>query len=250
MVRMQPAHSKGAAAPSRSTAVQLLLQPAAARRSAPAPFCRRTCVLVEARRGGGSSSRGGGSASYPMRPSTPAVTDRIIACIPYLLPFLDTFMYGRYLFYQLPLLRTAIQPILPALALYHSIPFAPLVCFFGVYIGLVNNRSMSRCVLSLLCHRPASAACPHKRPCTWCHFCSPRASEQPPKDCLLCAKPFFVLIGYALARSSKHRWSLHALQAQERNIGSVRCCSCPQVCAFQRDAGHAAGRAAHSSAAG
>lgn len=98
-------------------------------------------IQARYRRSSGGSS---GAGNYSGRSGTPEIVDRLIACVPYLLPLLDAFMYGRYLFYQLPVLRGAIQPLIPLLSLYHSVPFAPLICFFGVYIGIVNNRSLSR----------------------------------------------------------------------------------------------------------
>jgi uncharacterized membrane protein len=70
----------------------------------------------------------------------------VVSALPYILPFLDAFSYGRFLIYQYPLIRQAITPLAPVLGLYSSVPFAPLLCFFGVYIGIVNNQSFSRFV--------------------------------------------------------------------------------------------------------
>ena len=59
------------------------------------------------------------------RQSTPEIADRVVAAIPYLLPFLDAFSYGRFLFYQYPHITRAITPMAPLINLYASVPFAP-----------------------------------------------------------------------------------------------------------------------------
>jgi hypothetical protein len=42
--------------------------------------------------------------------------------------------------------KACIQPILPAAATFHSLPFAGMIAFFGLYAGVVNNRSLPRYV--------------------------------------------------------------------------------------------------------
>jgi len=90
---------------------------------------------------GGNSYRGTGWSG-----SGPSIQDRVLAALPYVLPFLNVFHYGRFLFYMYPTLKACIKPIFPALALYHSLPFGSLIAFFGVYLGIVNNRNFSRFV--------------------------------------------------------------------------------------------------------
>lgn len=85
------------------------------------------------------------SARY-YRSAAPSVGDRVLAALPFLLPFLDAFSYGRFLFYQFPMIARAVAPMAPLLSLYHSVPFAALICFFGIYIGIVNNMQVSRFV--------------------------------------------------------------------------------------------------------
>merc|ERR1712216_221416 len=73
--------------------------------------------------------------------------DRVIACLPYLVPVLGSMRYARFMVQWFPnAMRMLYMPLQPLYQLYHSFPFAPLVIFFGIYIGLVNNRSMSRFV--------------------------------------------------------------------------------------------------------
>ena len=91
---------------------------------------RRAATVVEAR----------------YRGSSPDIQDRVLAAIPYLLPFLDSFGYGRFLFYQFPQITRVIAPVAPLVSLYASVPFAPLISFFAVYLGIVQNQRWSRFV--------------------------------------------------------------------------------------------------------
>eukprot|EP00879_Flechtneria_rotunda_P002789 GHRR01002998.1.p1 GENE.GHRR01002998.1~~GHRR01002998.1.p1 ORF type:complete len:212 (+),score=45.30 GHRR01002998.1:166-801(+) len=80
------------------------------------------------------------------RGGSPDIADRVLAAVPYLLPFLDSFSYGRFLFYQFPQITRVIAPLSPLVSLYSSVPFAPLIAFFGVYLGIVQNQKWSRFV--------------------------------------------------------------------------------------------------------
>ncbi|GIM05082.1 hypothetical protein Vretimale_9566 [Volvox reticuliferus] len=97
---------------------------------------RRSSIVVHAR-----YSASGGSWN-----ATPGVVDRVVAALPYILPYFDAVAYGRYLFHIYPAARAAIQPFLPAMSLYHSLPFGSFIAFFGLYIGVVNNARFSRFV--------------------------------------------------------------------------------------------------------
>jgi uncharacterized membrane protein len=66
--------------------------------------------------------------------------------VPYLLPFLDALGYGRFLFFQYPMISRAIAPLAPLISLYSTVPFAPFVAFFAVYLGIVNNQRWPRFV--------------------------------------------------------------------------------------------------------
>ncbi|GIL65905.1 hypothetical protein Vafri_19537 [Volvox africanus] len=96
----------------------------------------RSSIVVHAR----YSAKGGGWTP------TPGVVDRVVAALPYILPYFDSVAYGRYLFHIYPAARAAIQPFLPAMSLYHSLPFGSFIVFFGLYIGVVNNARFSRFV--------------------------------------------------------------------------------------------------------
>jgi uncharacterized membrane protein len=107
-------------------------QRAAAARPLPARPARRACLQAQAR-----------SGSYSSQPSIP---DRVLAAVPYLLPLLHSFQYGRFLLYTSPMLRQAVSPLFPLLQAYNSVPFAHMIAFFGIYIGIVNNSSIKRFV--------------------------------------------------------------------------------------------------------
>lgn len=71
------------------------------------------------------------------------VKDRILACLPYLLPLIEGLAFGSSLFSLFPALRVVLVPLLPLLALYTSIPFAGLIIFFALFLLVVRNESIS-----------------------------------------------------------------------------------------------------------
>jgi uncharacterized membrane protein len=80
--------------------------------------------------------------------STTPVADRIWGALPYLLPLMDALMYGdaNPLFNQFPVLQALAIPLLPVLAIYRSFPFAGLLIFLGLYLGVIRNDRISRFV--------------------------------------------------------------------------------------------------------
>ncbi|CAN1247368.1 Protein TIC 20-II, chloroplastic, partial [Linum perenne] len=75
--------------------------------------------------------------------TTPA-TDRLISALAYTLPFFNSLQYGRFLFAQFPSVSALLlEPILPLLSLYRSLPYASFVAFFGIYLGVVRNKYFS-----------------------------------------------------------------------------------------------------------
>jgi Chloroplast import apparatus Tic20-like len=70
------------------------------------------------------------------------VPDRIFACLPYLLPLVEGLAFGRFLFQQFPVLRLLFMPLVPLMQIY-SLPFASLVIFFALYLGVVRNENIS-----------------------------------------------------------------------------------------------------------
>ncbi|MBL1177906.1 Tic20 family protein [Pantanalinema sp. GBBB05] len=75
-------------------------------------------------------------------------TDRVFACIAYLLPVLDVLGFvgipllgsGSFL---APLIALIIQPLLPLLIFYYTTPFLPLAVFFALYLLVVRNETIA-----------------------------------------------------------------------------------------------------------
>ena len=71
-------------------------------------------------------------------------TDRILSCVPYIVPLLDGDRYGRFLFYQVPLLGLFDNILLgPFKLIYGTIPFAQLIFFIGFSV-LRRNPEIPR----------------------------------------------------------------------------------------------------------
>lgn len=70
-------------------------------------------------------------------------TDRIFACLPYLLPLIYSLAFAGPLLQQLPELRFLFLPILPIAAIFNSIPFASLIVFFLLLFLVVRNESIN-----------------------------------------------------------------------------------------------------------
>ncbi len=70
------------------------------------------------------------------------VSDRIFASLPYLLPLVDGLAFGQFLFRQFPVLQLLFIPLAPLMQIY-SLPFASLVIFFALYLGVVRNENIS-----------------------------------------------------------------------------------------------------------
>ncbi len=73
--------------------------------------------------------------------TTPA--NRFFACLPYLLPLIESLAFGRYIFQQFPALQIIFVPLAPVISLYASIPFAGLIIFFGLLFGVVRNERIN-----------------------------------------------------------------------------------------------------------
>ena len=71
------------------------------------------------------------------------VQDRILACLPYLLPLIEGLAFSDFLLSDFPALQVFFVPILPLLALYSSIPFFGMIVFFALFLLVVRNESIS-----------------------------------------------------------------------------------------------------------
>jgi hypothetical protein len=74
------------------------------------------------------------------------VKDRIFACLPYLLPVVEVFLYGRFLLQQFPVLGLLFVPLLPLLRIYYGVRYAGLIIFFVLFLFVVRNAKISHFV--------------------------------------------------------------------------------------------------------
>lgn len=71
------------------------------------------------------------------------VSDRIFACLPYLLPLVEGVALGGFLFAQFPILNIVFLPVLLLSGIYQDIPFAGIIIFFALFLLVVRNEKIS-----------------------------------------------------------------------------------------------------------
>ncbi|MBW4643928.1 MAG: hypothetical protein KME23_13210 [Goleter apudmare HA4340-LM2] len=72
------------------------------------------------------------------------VSDRIFACLPYLLPLIDGLVFGVSLLTQFPALQVLLLPLQPVIQIYGSLgSFGQLIVFFALFILVVRNEKVS-----------------------------------------------------------------------------------------------------------
>ncbi|MCC5657331.1 hypothetical protein LC608_10105 [Nostoc sp. XA010] len=71
------------------------------------------------------------------------VSDRIFASLPYLLPLIEVFVFGRYLLSEFPPLQLLFLPLLPLLRIYYGVRYAGMIIFFGLFLLVVRNEKIS-----------------------------------------------------------------------------------------------------------
>lgn len=69
--------------------------------------------------------------------------DRIFSCLPYILPLLSAYPFSLFLFRQFPVFGLIYTPLSPLLAIY-NIPFASLIIFFALFLGVVRNENINQ----------------------------------------------------------------------------------------------------------
>lgn len=74
------------------------------------------------------------------------VKDRIFASLVYLLPLIYAYQFGRVLFSQIPLFAIIYRPLQPFIQLYYGFPFAGIIVFFALFIGVVRNERINHFV--------------------------------------------------------------------------------------------------------
>jgi len=73
-------------------------------------------------------------------------SDRLISAITYFYPFFDGIQYGKYVINQFTPLQTLIQPLVPSIRAFNSIPFNGFLVFITLYFVVVRNPNFSRYV--------------------------------------------------------------------------------------------------------
>lgn len=73
----------------------------------------------------------------------PTISDKLLSSVVYLLPLMDGVTYAQHLFAAYPDQMTWAQPLVFVLLAFRSIPFAPLVTFFGLSV-LSRNPEINK----------------------------------------------------------------------------------------------------------
>lgn len=70
--------------------------------------------------------------------------ERILACLPFLVPLLNAHPFGSFLFVQFPPLRWVFYPIELLMPIYRigggGLAIVPLLVFIGLFVGVVRNN--------------------------------------------------------------------------------------------------------------
>jgi len=76
-----------------------------------------------------------GSTTFP---------DRFFACLPYLLPLVDSLGFGSFLFTQFPVLKILLVLLQPVLIVYGSLgQIGQLIVFFALFMLVVRNEKIN-----------------------------------------------------------------------------------------------------------
>jgi uncharacterized membrane protein len=74
------------------------------------------------------------------------VSDRVFACLPYLLPVIEVFRFGSSLLAQFPPLQLVFLPLIPLLKIYYGVSYAGLIIFFALFFFVIRNEKISHFV--------------------------------------------------------------------------------------------------------
>ncbi|MBE9008361.1 hypothetical protein IQ259_25730 [Fortiea sp. LEGE XX443] len=77
-------------------------------------------------------------------PGSTNVSDRIFACLPYLLPLVEVLAFGFVLLQQFPALAVVFAPVLILWSFYRRVRFAGIIIFFALWLLVVRNEKISR----------------------------------------------------------------------------------------------------------
>lgn len=72
--------------------------------------------------------------------------DKIFGALMYLIPLLDAFMFGQYLFKQFPVLMALYLPLAPLITFYYQFPFGSFIIFLVLFFAVVRNDKVAHFV--------------------------------------------------------------------------------------------------------
>ncbi|KRH97161.1 MULTISPECIES: Tic20 family protein [Cylindrospermopsis] len=71
------------------------------------------------------------------------IPDRIFACLPYLLPLVDSLAFSGFLVQQFPILGIVLLPILPIATVYQASGYGQILVFFALFFFVVRNEKIN-----------------------------------------------------------------------------------------------------------
>ncbi|KAA8490527.1 Tic20 family protein [Porphyridium purpureum] len=74
----------------------------------------------------------------------PGPIDRVLGTLPYLVPLLDSLVYGKYVFEKVPYSTVVLGPLVPLLEVYRGTPFLAFGIFLALFILVVRNQNVPR----------------------------------------------------------------------------------------------------------
>lgn len=72
------------------------------------------------------------------------VQERLLACLPYVLPMVQALPLGMDLYRRVPLIGQLVRPLFPLFPILEGNFLISLAIFFGLLFGVVRNRSIGR----------------------------------------------------------------------------------------------------------
>ncbi len=75
--------------------------------------------------------------------SSETALDRFFGSLAYLLPIVDVYAFGKFVFQQFPIVEQLYLPLSPLMLIY-SLPLGSFILFLGLYLGVVGNPRVSR----------------------------------------------------------------------------------------------------------
>ena len=72
--------------------------------------------------------------------------DRIFAAVVYLLPIMEVYRFSLPLLRVIPFLDIIYVPLQPLIKLYYGFPFAGIIIFFALFLGVVRNERIKHFV--------------------------------------------------------------------------------------------------------